>query len=51
MKDTIPESVTKDDFSSLCKKLIVEARITPSSPKLPARKTRMGTSAAAVDGT
>jgi hypothetical protein len=24
MKDTIPESVTKDDFNSLCKKLIVE---------------------------
>jgi hypothetical protein len=31
MKDTIPESVTKDDFNSLCKKLIVEARDTPAS--------------------
>jgi hypothetical protein len=31
IKDTIPESVTKDDFNSLYKKLIVEARDTPAS--------------------
>ncbi|CAG8061172.1 unnamed protein product [Penicillium nalgiovense] len=31
MKDTIPDSVTKDIFNSMCKKLIVEARDTPAS--------------------
>ncbi|OQD59931.1 hypothetical protein PENPOL_c044G06897 [Penicillium polonicum] len=31
MKDTIPDSVTKDVFNSLCKKLIVEARDAPAS--------------------
>jgi hypothetical protein len=28
MKDTIPDSVTKDTFNSMCKKLIVEGRDT-----------------------
>ena len=30
IKDTIPKSVTKDDFNSLYKKLIIEARDTPT---------------------
>ncbi|KAJ5254197.1 hypothetical protein N7524_011377 [Penicillium chrysogenum] len=35
MKDTVPDTVTKDIFNSMCKKLIVERRDVPASSSTP----------------